>query len=691
MRTKLKRAAALALAVLTLLLLLPAGLATNGETTSEPVVPGLALLDSVQEYQDALDAMTAEEDPEILAAIAQKYLTDEGFLAWLDSAVENGGVTEEQLAALEAKLALTESDDADVATMTISGENTVKVNGTIELTSDKGSSTYSSWHTWTSSNTSVAAVTGNIQKATVKGISEGTVTITHRYYIWRTGWLTETYQVEVSGTIEITAKDDTQVYYLKTPTSDPKSNDTSQWGRNIGTGKVDTTGATWANDDNGKEKNVFSPIPYVKGMPTGMVKQEDDSWLLPKPTDTDKTYEQDYTAIFNAYKSSLEKELGVSLTMDDIEAIYLTPYKISKNNGTTPDKHIDCTISIKCKNYFAARFWVTLPTEETQLADAKNYKKDSKIEITGKAPTTSGNYPKEMTVDGVPYVFDGWYNEAGEKVSSESWPYTPSEKELADGSVDFYARYVPAETTVTVKKLVDSTVDADAQQEFNFTYKINEGDEVPFTLHDNEEETIDHVPVNAKVVIEETVDPAFRTSIRIDSAESAEGSIATIESIGSNGATIVFTNTRKTGGLTVAKVVSGNMGDREKEFDFTYSYVLNGETKTGPFTLSNGQSWEGLANLPYETVVTITEADYGAGQGGYTTTYKVGDGETVSGSTAAVTIDDSIQSLTFTNTKDVIPDTGVLLDSLPYVLILAAVVIVGAAVVVRRRRGRDDD
>ena len=58
--------------------------------------------------------------------------------------------------------------------------------------------------------------------------------------------------------------------------------------------------------------------------------------------------------------------------------------------------------------------------------------------------------------------------------------------------------------------------------------------------------------------------------------------------------------------------------------------------------------------------------------------------------TVTVTVLDS-DKVTFTNHKVTVPDTGVLLDSLPYVVILAVVVLGAALVIVRRRKHRDDD
>ena len=62
------------------------------------------------------------------------------------------------------------------------------------------------------------------------------------------------------------------------------------------------------------------------------------------------------------------------------------------------------------------------------------------------------------------------------------------------------------------------------------------------------------------------------------------------------------------------------------------------------------------------------------------------------GAAASYTVPDGegVVNLTVTNTKNAVPDTGILLDSLPYILILACVVAAGILVFVRRYRNRDD-
>lgn len=167
------------------------------------------------------------------------------------------------------------------------------------------------------------------------GMAAGEVIITH-FYTYYGQEYSERYEVTVTGG---SGEEGAQVYYLKTPTSNPDSNNVNQWGENVGTARVNTDGASWIND-----RNVFSPSRYVVSWPDGTKHNDGVSWLMPKAQ-----YGTHYQAIYNAYKTQLESELGVTLEEEDIEAIYLTPYKISRNNYTNPDKHIDCTISVKQK------------------------------------------------------------------------------------------------------------------------------------------------------------------------------------------------------------------------------------------------------------------------------------------------------------------------------------------------------
>ena len=165
--------------------------------------------------------------------------------------------------------------------------------------------------------------------------------------------------------------------------------------------------------------------------------------------------------------------------------------------------------------------------------------------------------------------------------------------------------------------------------------------------------------------------------------------------------TITNTYTPKVCDLTISKTVGGNMGDQSKEFAFTatlsgedYTFdgvtysINNGETQSaGPgtectFNLKHGDSIT-FIDLPIGATFTVTETSYS--ESGYVTTV---DGETRSSKT--ITLAETNSGIAFVNRKDVTVDTGVLLDTLPYILILC-VVAVGSVLLIKKRRNRDDD
>lgn len=75
---------------------------------------------------------------------------------------------------------------------------------------------------------------------------------------------------------------------------------------------------------------------------------------------------------------------------------------------------------------------------------------------------------------------------------------------------------------------------------------------------------------------------------------------------------------------------------------------------------------------------------------GYETSWKLGDANAVDGVEASVTVQGTAQTIAFTNHATLIPDTGVLLDTLPYIVILA-VVAGGVALLMLRKRRKEDD
>ena len=157
-----------------------------------------------------------------------------------------------------------------------------------------------------------------------------------------------------------------------------------------------------------------------------------------------------------------------------------------------------------------------------------------------------------------------------------------------------------------------------------------------------------------------------------------------------------FPNTYKAGELDVSKTVTGNLGDKNKYFEFkvtltgeegkTYrdSYAVTGGSNTeNPSTIKIGEETTFLLkhgetihieNLPYGVTYTVTET----AAEGYTTE-KTGDtGE----------INAADQAAKFTNTKEGSIDTGVVLNNMPYILVLA-VLAAGVVVFIIRKRRED--
>lgn len=245
-----------------------------------------------------------------------------------------------------------------------------------------------------------------------------------------------------------TQEESAAVFLLKTPTSRPGSNDPSQWAPDNSeckwVGKVKTYGAAW--EDNGK--NILTNVSdYVVSWPDGAT---GDAWSL-KPGDD--YWDEVVDEIWDEYKDTIEKQTGITgLTQDDLESIVVTPYKISRNNGTEPDKHIDCIISVKSRKNFTARFNVRAPGEDDySIRESREYQSGERVE------ETTADIEKEFDIGGARYVFDGWYKELPgsvtdepdpkEKVSQNEWEegYEPTDEELENGVVNFYAHYVLAD------------------------------------------------------------------------------------------------------------------------------------------------------------------------------------------------------------------------------------------------------
>lgn len=160
--------------------------------------------------------------------------------------------------------------------------------------------------------------------------------------------------------------------------------------------------------------------------------------------------------------------------------------------------------------------------------------------------------------------------------------------------------------------------------------------------------------------------------------------------------------------LTISKTVTGKLGDTNKAFTFTITKadgasanIIDANVEiseadrakvewkgNGQFTLKDGASIT-FKNLP-SGEYKVVEDDYSDEK--YDTSWQIGtDGEVhEKNSTATVTIGTTEQTVHFTNHRTLEPDLGVLLDTLPYIVILA-VVAGGVALLMLRKHRKEDD
>lgn len=400
------------------------------------------------------------------------------------------------------------------------------------------------------------------------------------------------------------------IYYLANPAGDPWTNDTGAWAPTEETsntlGTIDIENEKWEDGYVGntvyKEKNIKENVSnHITSWPDGST---GTTWTVKSGNTTTGSY---FTFILDSiwenYKKAISEDTGINinnLDKSDILEITLTPRKISRDNGGKYPYHIDCVLSIKSRSAFTAKFWVKNPndTEYTQV-DAKNYK-------TGDSVIKTEQGENEKVIDGITYVLDGWYpeNDGGGACGDQkitTWPHRPTDPELADGTVNFYAHYIPLYTTVNIKK-----------------------------------------------------------------------------------------------------IVTGNMGDKSKAFHFKVS-VVNGNINlpfnigatqysgSADITLSDNQTTM-VTKVPVGATVTITENDYSGSR--YTTSYTIGGSDSTIGNTAEISNiqqlnedENTAHEVTFTNNKDAIPDTGLDLNTTPYILALG-IVAAGAGVLLFRRRKR---
>lgn len=601
---------------------------------------------------DKLPEIAAIEEEGALTADALKVLhqKDNNTVEKLDVvSYENGTLTFETSSFSPFVLALT--GGYDVETLQIDKAITIQVGETRTLKATENTS-----GTWKikndSGNSNITLRVDGGNKATIYGNATGSATVTYSYK-QRGISRTDKFKVNIEAGSTVPAT----IYNLLVPGTSPDTIAMSAWGWGIAGAQVDTSGIPWVSSTENVDIGVYTREPSGNKNLTNhitlpknaaWVDRTDDAgktvkaWKMPlttqgykwtqdKPDNWDtSTWHYDGSVdivqqILDEYSSEIRKKNGWldtwKLTREDIAAVYLIPYKISKNNGTVgtgdnyiKDTHIDCVIQVDLKGYYTAEFYVqNTETGAYELKNTKLYKYNESV------PEFNGNSIEGLQKDN--YTFDGWYVEDSTRNAPDfnrgkvDFNFTPTtELNETDRVVKFYARYVRNTQELTVSKTVTGML-GDTNKAFTFQLKDAKG--------------------NA-VAIDSTDDTAISTT---------------------GNATWTGTD--------------------------------------GKFTLKHGDTIT-FNKLPVGTYY-VYELDEEGALKHYQTTWTGADTEQTTPieenaeRKATVTVGaDGAKTLAFTNHCTLFPDTGVLLDTLPYIVILA-VVAGGVALLMLRKHRKEDD
>ena len=263
-------------------------------------------------------------------------------------------------------------------------------------------------------------------------------------------------------------------------------------------------------------------------------------------------------------------------------------------------------------------------------------------------------------------------------------------------TIGFTNDYTPSTQDLTITKAVEGGDSAHALDVSNITYTFevsaaegvnangdyaiaNSNGKVTFTngkasvlIPGTSSITIKGLPVG-KYTVTETERSAEPTGYEFDNSTVTKGE-AVLTSNSAGQVTITNKYKIKTFKVTVKKEVTGNMGDTNKKFSFTHN-----ET---PFELQD-KGTEVFTDVKYGTEFTVSENDYS--NDGYTTSYKVNNGDKNNGSACTTTVT-SDTTITFVNDKTIQPPNGITTTIAPYAIMVVLAAGAGVYFVYSRRR-----
>lgn len=441
------------------------------------------------------------------------------------------------------------------------------------------------------------------------------------------------------------------IFILKDPNGNPDAGDRDSWGYAVMGAKV-TGPKLWSSYVLGLNNTTYTLTP-PSGWKTEKITyngQKITAWCLPSDVDGYNykdgggQIENMWNQILKTYQNNIKDPngnliTGMTLTRDKIEKIYVIPYKLAPKddaktgdkNVTIPGLHIDSQIVVQCKSTYSVNFHITDvgETGSTRVSASTYFIQENANEVTIKE-----NNGRVRESDGA------YTNQYNNKI------------------------YEKEKTIKGVKYVFDGWY------------------------------------------TDSSFDPASKVKIPDSSSGVRSWSVST-EILSQTGNQLNYYGRYipVSADLTVTKTVTGMLGDTNKAFTFQIvdadnkpvaltkdncdGVLLNNGTD-GKFTLKHGGTVT-IKNLAPGTY-RVKEIDDDHDLTGYETSWKVGTDDTVheKSTEAPVTMSGTNMTLAFTNHCKLIPDTGVLLDTLPYLVILA-VVAGGVALLMLRKHRKEDD
>ena len=153
-----------------------------------------------------------------------------------------------------------------------------------------------------------------------------------------------------------------------------------------------------------------------------------------------------WSIITENYKDYLNKKYGVTIRDDDIESIRMIPYKISRDNKTKTDMHLDCLVEIVCSRACSVSYMLqdAGKTVFTKIGGETYFYEPGQEVTTDPAVVLQGKYPPNDKVEkNVKYIFSGWYtDDQCTQPADFTQPLTQN--------TTFYAKYIPAPTYTVI-------------------------------------------------------------------------------------------------------------------------------------------------------------------------------------------------------------------------------------------------